>query len=378
MPTAEILTIGTEILLGEIQDTNTAYIARTLMNVGIDLFRTQTVGDNVSRISKIIREIISRADILIITGGLGPTVDDPTRQAVADAFNLPLEFHPECWDEIQSYFHKINRIPPENNKRQAYLPAKADLIHNPVGTAPGICLEIDKKTVICLPGVPKEMEYLMQSFVLSFLQQRWNLHEVIRSRTIHLSGIGEAQVDELIGKFETLSNPTVGLLAKNGVIDIRVAAKSETISHADEMINNLIEKLKPALDQHIFGYDQMTLSGVVSKLVNETNYPCAIISTGLDGGVTRAFANILPKNLSIYEENSHQDACTLSNARVQWITRVNFDQHPIELDITFLSKKHQEKINRKFAGPPENASTWAINIILDSMRRTIQDHMNDL
>jgi len=378
MPTAEILTIGTEILLGEIQDTNTAYIARMLMNAGIDLFRTQTVGDNISRISIILREIMSRVDILIVTGGLGPTVDDPTRQAIADAFNLPLEFHPECWEEIQLYFHKLNRNPPENNKRQAYFPTDAKPIYNPVGTAPGICLEINQKTIICLPGVPKEMEFLMHSFVIPYLQQRWDLHEVIRSRTIHLSGIGEAQVDELLGEYETLSNPTVGLLAKNGVIDIRVAAKAETIPLADQMINNLIQEITPILDRHIFGYDQMTLSEIVTKLVKETNCHCLIISAGLDGAVNRAFINNLPNNLTIYEENSRQDACTLSDARIQWIIRGKMDQHPAELDITFLTKEYQEQFSRKYAGPPLNASSWAINMILDTMRRTIQDHIIDL
>jgi len=241
MPIAEILTIGTEILLGEIQDTNTAYIARTLKNAGINLYRTQTVGDNVFRISEIIREIHTRADILIITGGLGPTVDDPTRQAVADAFYMPLVFHPECWEEIQTYFQKINRIPPQNNQRQAYLPAQAEPIPNPVGTAPGILLEISGRTVVCLPGVPKEMELLLDSYVLPYLQKRWGMHEIIRTKVLHLSGIGEAQVDELIGKYETLSNPTVGLLAKSGIIDIRVAAKANTPDEADEMINNLID-----------------------------------------------------------------------------------------------------------------------------------------
>ncbi len=126
MPTAEILTIGTEILLGEIQDTNTSYLARILKDLGVDLYRTQTVGDNAARIATILRDILTRADLVITTGGLGPTVDDPTRQAVADAFNLPLVFREDCWHEIQAYFERIGRNIPVNNQRQAYLPETAD------------------------------------------------------------------------------------------------------------------------------------------------------------------------------------------------------------------------------------------------------------
>ena len=155
MPIAEILTIGTEILLGEIQDTNTAYLARAIKDLGIDLYRTQTVGDNPTRITAIIKEILTRADIVITTGGLGPTVDDPTRQAVADAFDLPLVFDEDCWEQVQAYFVRLNRSIPENNRRQAYIPAGAQIIPNPVGTAPSFIVDTGQKVLISGSGCSK-------------------------------------------------------------------------------------------------------------------------------------------------------------------------------------------------------------------------------
>ena len=374
MPKAEILTIGTEILLGEIQDTNTAFIAKTLKNVGIDLFRTQTIGDNSARISSLIREICERADVLIITGGLGPTVDDPTRQALADAFSLPLEYDPVCWQQIQGYFDKINRIPPENNKRQAYLPAGAQPILNPVGTAPGILLDIQQKTIACLPGVPKEMERMLQSSVIPYLQKRWELHDVIISRVLHLSGIGEAQVDELVGKYETFSNPTVGLLAKNGVIDIRVAAKAESKQKADQMISDLIKEIEPVLGHNLFGYDNDTLLDVTATKIKSLGVPCVILSSGMNDSVSKLFTSTLVNNLTIYDDGSRQDACTLSSAKLQWLVRLQNNTDPIQIDIDFLASGQEKSLNRKYAGPPENSLLWATNIMLDTIRRNIEQY----
>src|SRR5512135_2170348 len=136
MPAAEIIAIGTELLLGEIQDTNTRYLARLLRDYGVDLYRTTIVGDNVDRIAHAIRESLSRCQIIITTGGLGPTVDDPTRQAVAMAAGTELEFQPQLWDQIQDRFERFGRNPTENNRRQAYIPRGAIAMENPVGTAP--------------------------------------------------------------------------------------------------------------------------------------------------------------------------------------------------------------------------------------------------
>jgi len=236
MPTAEIITIGTELLLGETLDTNTRFIAQTLRGLGVDLYRTQTVGDNAGRIAEAVGAALQRADIVITTGGLGPTVDDPTRQAIADAAGVKLEFHPDLWEQIVARISRYGRAPTENQKRQAYIPKGAVIIENPVGTAPAFIVEspsVDVHVVITLPGVPREMETLLADAVVPYLQKRFNLHDIIKVRTLHVSGIGEGALDEQVGDLETLINPTVGLTAHSGIVDIRIAAKAGNATEAE-------------------------------------------------------------------------------------------------------------------------------------------------
>jgi len=199
MPSAELITIGTELLLGEIQDTNTRHLAKIIKDINIDLFRITMIGDNAVRIADLVKEALNRSDIIITTGGLGPTVDDPTRDAMALAFDTKTEFHPELWQEIEQRFLRRGMIPTENNRRQAFLPIGAEVIHNPVGTAPAFYMQKGNKIIICLPGVPKEMETLTEIAVLPLLKQLYQLQGIIKPRVIHLAGIGESVVDAAIG-----------------------------------------------------------------------------------------------------------------------------------------------------------------------------------
>jgi molybdenum cofactor synthesis domain-containing protein len=180
----------------------------------VDLYRLSTVGDNLNRITATLQEALMRADIVITTGGLGPTVDDPTRQAVANVFNVNLVYKEELWEQILERFSRYNRTPTENNKRQAFIPSNSVAIPNPDGTAPAFYVELGVKTIISLPGVPREMEYLMNNFVVEYLKHRYDLRdEIILPWVIHTISKGESSIDEIIGEMETLSNPTVGLLA---------------------------------------------------------------------------------------------------------------------------------------------------------------------
>ena len=226
MPSAEIIAIGTELLLGEISDTNTAFIAKALNLIGIDIYRTSIVGDNQSRITDLIKQSIKRAEIVITTGGLGPTVDDPTRKAVADVYGEKLIFHEHLWEQIQSRFRAFNRIPTANNKRQAFIPQNAIPIENPVGTAPAFYISEKDKTLISLPGVPAEMNFLLNNKIILLLKKTYNLESTTISRIIHTAGIGESSIDNLIGDFEKLNNPSVGITAKPGQVDIRITAKA--------------------------------------------------------------------------------------------------------------------------------------------------------
>lgn len=243
MPSAEILTIGTELLLGEIVNTNTQVIAQALRKVGVDVFRTCTVGDNLDRIARIIKECLERADILIMTGGLGPTVDDPTRQAIASAYNRELEFHPDLWDEIVERFSKYGIQPPENNRQQAYLPAGAGSLPNPRGTAPGVYLEVDHKDIFAMPGVPLEMEGMLIEQVIPRITDKYGLTGVILIRNIRVDTIGESQIDALISDLEELSNPTVGLAANKGYVLIRLTAKAENEELAEALLCDLEDEI---------------------------------------------------------------------------------------------------------------------------------------
>jgi nicotinamide-nucleotide amidase len=247
MPKAEIIAIGTELLLGEIVDTNTQVIALALRKIGVDVFRTSTVGDNLDRISHIIRECKQRADILLLTGGLGPTVDDPTRQAIARAFSRELVYHPELWEGIVERFSRYGIQPPENNKQQAYLPAGAEAMPNPRGTAPGIYLEMEGRCLFAMPGVPLEMEGMLNEQVIPRISAKYALTGVILTRNIRVEGLGESKLDELIADLEELSNPTVGLAAHKGFVLVRVTAKADSEDLAEALLSDLEREINQRL-----------------------------------------------------------------------------------------------------------------------------------
>ena len=255
MPTAEIITIGTELLLGEIVDTNTQYLARKLRDAGIDLYWTSTVGDNEDRIAQAVRHGLARSDIVLCTGGLGPTIDDMTREAIARALELELEFKEELWQKIQERFARFKRKPTENNKRQAFVPHGAQVLENAVGSAPGFLVERNEKVVIAMPGVPGEMEYIVEHGVLPYLEKRFGRQAVILSRVLHTVGVPESQIDEKIADLEKLSNPTVGLAAHPGAVDVRLTAKAPTQEKAQDMLSQLEAQVRQRLGEWISGVD---------------------------------------------------------------------------------------------------------------------------
>jgi len=271
MPCAEIIAIGTELLLGEIIDINTASIAKVLNKIGIDIYHTSIVGDNQSRITDQIKLSLKRADIVITTGGLGPTIDDPTRQAIADAYSKELIFHTNLWEQIKSRFKSFNRIPTSNNKKQAFIPENASPIENPIGTAPAFYIFEKNKTLICLPGVPAEMELLLKDKIIHLLKEIYNLKSTTISRIIHTAGVGESRIDNLISDFEKLDNPSVGITAKPGQVDIRITVKAGNLSLARNLIAPIEKKIVEKLGDSVYGYDQETLYSVVTHLVESDN-----------------------------------------------------------------------------------------------------------
>lgn len=381
MPTAEIIAIGTELLLGEIQDTNTAYMARTLRDYGINLYRTMIIGDNYQRIGNAIREACTRADIIITTGGLGPTIDDATRQAVAFAFDEELEFRQELWEQILERYTRYNRPPTENNKRQAYIPKSAVGIENPVGTAPAFYIDSGKNVVISLPGVPREMETLLNTTVLPFLHERFQLNEVIKAYVLHASGVGESQVDEWISDLETLENPTVGLLAYPGQVDIRITARANTYEEADRMVAKVADDIRSRVGNAIFGVNEEKLEQILIKHLNSRRWSLCVVESGLDEiilnklapyGITDQQLVTIPSGLSeedlIKAVKEHQ-----STLRADVTLGILFTPGSIQQNLyLFLSTPEgNHEIHRSYGGPPQLSANWATAWAFDYIRRNI-------
>lgn len=328
---AEIISIGTEILLGEITDTNSVHIARALRDIGINIFFMTSVGDNEARITSAIQVALSRADVVITTGGLGPTVDDMTRQGVATATERKLVFHQSLLDSIAERFAGFRSRMTENNRRQAYLPEDSILVENPVGTAPCFIVEFRGKVVISLPGVPREMKFLLAENILPFLRQRYQLG-VIKAHILRAAGIGESALDDMIGH-ELLegSNPTVGLAAHSGVIDIRITAKAENEAEADEMIAVVAGHLRERVGPYVFGTDDDTIEKALVERLAERGATMAISEAGIGQAVSdrvrsvAAWETVL-RNAEVYESPAalavnNGDLQALANSVAENISR---------------------------------------------------------
>lgn len=379
MPAAEIITIGTELLLGEKTDTNTTHIARTLRNIGVDVYRTSTIGDNVERIADAIREALKRADIIITTGGLGPTVDDPTREAVARAVGVQTEFRPELWEQITARIARYGRKPSENQRRQAYIPQGAIALENPVGTAPAFIVEQGQKCVISLPGVPREMETLLDEQVVPYLRHRYDLRQVIAVRVLHVAGIGEGDIDARIADLETLSNPTVGLAAHSGIVDVRIAAKAESSAAAKDLIAPVEAEIRQRLGIAIFGSDEETLEGVTYHLLARLGWQLVWLSKGLAAEETDRLRTQNPGLLLALEEDETLSpenlAERLQALQSQHQTRAAVGVHLVStvgqssMHTVIITPQGTLEKSRTYGGHPRNAQRWAYHLALNWLRR---------
>jgi molybdopterin-biosynthesis enzyme MoeA-like protein len=347
MPTAEIITIGTEILLGEIVDTNTSYLSRKLREQGVD--------------------------------GLGPTVDDPTRQAVALAVGVDTEFRDELWAQVQARHRRFGRIPTENNKRQAYVPQGAIAVENPVGTAPAFIVETANCSIIALPGVPREMEHLMETTIIPYLHRRLDLTSVIKARLIHTAGVGESQIDDLIGDLEQLSNPTIGLAAHAGQVDVRITAKAKSEAEADAMIQEVEQQVRQRLGDWIYGADQLTLEQAALNHLSSKGWNLAVIEAGLNGELIHRLASIKhpfvsgkvlvsPLKLDTLVElvEEHQQA---HDVDVALGVTIHAGTERQEVSLVLITPDEKRERILPYGGPPGYAARWAVNQSLNLIRK---------
>jgi nicotinamide-nucleotide amidase len=291
---AEIVVIGTELLLGQIIDTNAAYLAQQLSNIGIDLYYKSTVGDNKGRMIETLERAINRSDIIITTGGIGPTLDDLTRETVAEVLGVPLAFQPHLLEQIKAM---MGARYTDNNARQAYIPSGALALENPVGTAPGYFAPTPRGgVVVSLPGVPGELRYLMENAVVPHLIERFQIEAIIVSRTLKCMGLSEsyidAQLDDLI---KHSYNPTIGLLAQMqlGEIHVRLTAKAPQAQAANLLIDPLEAQVRQRLGHAVFGTDEMEYEQVVTDLLKRRDLTIAVAESGLNGGVGNQLGSAL-------------------------------------------------------------------------------------
>jgi len=294
MSSVELVAVGTELLLGQLVDTNSAHVASALAENGIDCFACHAVGDNRERIAALFREILERADGAISTGGLGPTVDDLTKEAAADALGLELVLDGAALAEIEGFFASIGRTMRENNRKQALLPAGSVPLRNPHGTAPGfVALRADGKFVACMPGVPREMKPMLAERLLPWLRSRFNLRDGIVTRVLHTVNIGESEIDHRIADlFASSENPKIAVLAHDYRCDVKIMAKAESAARARAAIAPLETELRARLQGHVFGIDAMTLEGAVLASLDERNESLAVAESCTGGRIAAAITGV--------------------------------------------------------------------------------------
>ena len=290
---AEILSVGTELLLGSTTNTDARDISIYLSELGINVFYHTVVGDNPDRLTKAVNIARERADIIITTGGLGPTCDDLTKQVLAQAFGLEMVLHEELAEEIKRYFKEVIGVDTmtENNLQQAYLPSGCTVFHNEWGTAPGCAFEANGVRVIMLPGPPRECNAMFKACAMPYL--RTLSDEVILSHNLNIVGSGESTVEaKLVDMMNELTNPTLAPYAKEGEVQLRITAKAKTLQEAEEMTRPVIERVHGILGDIIYGMDVDSLEQVVFELLCEKNMTLSTAESCTGGFISKRITDL--------------------------------------------------------------------------------------
>jgi nicotinamide-nucleotide amidase len=286
----EIISVGTELLLGTITDTNASFLGRELATLGIDNFFVSAVGDNRGRLTATLRRAWERSDVIVMTGGLGPTEDDLTREAISDLLAEPMVVQPDLEQELRAFFGRRNVAMPERNVKQATLIQSASALANPVGTAPGWWVERDGHIIAAMPGVPSEMTRMWANEVKPRLQQRAG-GMVIFSRTLKVIGIGESSVEEMLGDLIHSTAPTVATYAKRDGIHVRLTTKAVSAAAAETTIGPMEARIRAILGNAVYGVDDEPLAHGAARLVSERGVRLAIVELGTAGALS---ADLIP------------------------------------------------------------------------------------
>ena len=290
---AEILSCGTELLLGQITDTNATYLAQSLSALGIDLYFVSQVGDNQGRIVDTLRRAWERSDLIIMTGGLGPTEDDLARESISALLGETMQVDPTLEAELRRMFATRRSDMPERNVKQATLIPSAKALPNPRGTAPGWWVEKDKHIIVAMPGVPREMYRMWEQEVIPRLKPYTG--GLIFTRILRVSGLGESSVEERLDRFLHGNNPTLATYAKSDAIDVRITAKADTSEEAERLVAEMEMRVRQVLGHYVFGTDKDTLQSVVGDLLLSSNQSLAVMES-LTGGLLSSTITDVPKS----------------------------------------------------------------------------------
>jgi nicotinamide-nucleotide amidase len=297
----ELLTIGTELLLGQIVDTNASWMAQRLAEAGIDVFYKSTVGDNWGRIEAAIRLAMQRAEIVIMTGGLGPTEDDLTREVLSAVLQRALRLDAAVLRHIEERFAHRRVAMAENNRKQAMVPEGAEVLHNPRGTAPGLLIRDQGRVLTCLPGVPSEMKPMLLDQVIPRLRETFGIQSRIVSRVLKTCGISESTLDQRIGDyFRDMRNPTIGVLAHAGEIHVRMTCKGEDAADIAGRLDDLEGKIRGRLGHLIFGRDDERLEAAVGRLLAARHATLAVAES-CTGGLVASRLTDIPGSSAYFE-----------------------------------------------------------------------------
>lgn len=385
---AEIIAIGSELLMGETIDTNSAYLARQLATIGVNLFRKTVVGDNEERIAQVISDALDRADLLICTGGLGPTIDDMTRESIARATGRPLEFHQYLLDQIEARFRSFGRTMSPSNRQQAFAPQGARIVENPRGTAPSFIVEDQRGTIVVLPGVPSEMRYLWENAIMPYLRNERGETGVILVRTIHATGLGESVIGEMLADLMLAENPTLGISAKRAQYELRIGAKADDPAVAAALADAAEATIRERLGEHIIG--TVTLEQAALQLLTSRGFSLALYEGTVDAPVYRAISATAagravlrgmimhPLDVPADEAAARSMAVTgAENVRTRWRTdlALGIQAGPIATDgfsAVYLALAHAggvEVAERRIELASEEGWSFAATLALDELRR---------
>lgn len=407
---AEILAVGTEILLGDIINTNAQFISKELASLGIYVYRQEVIGDNEDRLLEAIEEIFYRSDILICTGGLGPTEDDLTKETICKYFNADLELHEESLAELKNYYKRLDRPMTESNLKQVYFPKESKVLSNPNGTAPGMILEKNDKVAVILPGPPREMKPMFLNYVKAYLKDKGN--GVIISEVLRVLGVGESTAANMIKDFINNGvNPTVAPYAKEDDVIFRITARGKSEEEGRKLIAPVKEEIKRVFNLDCYGEgEELTIEEVLGKLLVDRkltistaesctggmiasrliNYP-GISEVFLEGAVTYSneakerTLNVKKKTLDTYgavsEETAKEMAIGISKRTGSDISVVTTgiagpgggsEEKPVGLVYIGLYYKGNVKAFKYiFNGNRHNVRTKATVTALDLVRREI-------